>query len=228
MAPRQQTTQSCLLSLPAELRLRIYAYLFADVPQARTLYVFGDRLYRWRPSKPRRTPKCAILYVCRLLYIEALPAYVESTHFAITCWGPAPNFKNRFKELGTLYDFPLTRIRKLTLTLESTSDEDVGSIMSSVREMMHILKHARAVEALTIDITVAPDHMSVYRIDNLFHFLGRTIQCAGEVRIDLHSWGRGRPLPEYRLFKSMCEDLNPYVLPLLREPIVAMISFADD
>jgi len=213
MVQRQQATQAGLLSLPAELRLQIYDHLFADRPQARTFYVFGDKLYRWPPWKPSKAPKCAILYVCRLLYLEALPSYIEATQFSFTCWGPAPNFKDRFKGLGTLYDFPLARIRRMKLILEATSDEDVSALTFSVRELMYALRHCRAIESLVLDVTVAPDHMSEWSIDRVFQSL-RIIKCAGKMLFELHSWGRGRSLPEYRLLKVMCEELRPCVLHL--------------
>lgn len=214
MSQRPQAAHSHLLSLPAELRLQIYGHLFANAPQARTLHIFEDRVYRWIPSRRTKASKGSILYVCRLLYLEARLPYIQSTHFSLTCWGSPLDFQDRFEELGTLQDFPLARIRKLKLTLEAGSDTDVSPLRFSLRELRYALRDCQMLESLLVDLTVAPDHVSHSRIDHLFHSL-RRFRCLGQVQFDLHSWGRGRRLPAYHMLKSVCKALGAYVPRLL-------------
>ena len=98
----EEVSSCLLLSLPPELRVNIYEYLF---PPYERSFSACDRIYRDRPAKDAIV-HVALLQSCRLIHSEATPILYTNITFTVVIYnknvGAIPSDTNDIGETAQL------------------------------------------------------------------------------------------------------------------------------
>ncbi len=149
-----------LLSLPTEIRLHIYSYLFDDLIEELSDNLFGafwlyDHMYDYTgvhlDSHIGRTGLTPILRTCKQIYVEALSVLCERGNFLVNVLGEDDELdEERSSKRFSDGQRHLALVRRLRVNFVPMSDGTNDRFVARILRFLDLINHGRDLWSLEI------------------------------------------------------------------------------
>jgi hypothetical protein len=213
-----------LLDLPPELRLRIYESYF-QTQRCRCTLDFNSTKITMRTNAPTRTPGRNLLYVCRLIYEEAVPVFLANTTFIMhTGDTDGPGLDGSLNDPSSILDlrFPNWKYMKtisICIQGEGWTPSEVAGIdhqprLAMVSALLTRLNNCAGITRLILNIDVALDVTTEEYIE-VFRVMERGPgQDVDTVLVDDDGYNYPYNIDDYMTYIPLVELLDANVYPL--------------